>query len=180
MSSRNDRFEAATLPHLNAAYNLARWLLHDGERAEDVVQEAYLRAFRYFESLREDDAKPWLLGIVRNCCFTWLKEQKQLGVQVEFDEEWDAEAEDDGSRRTSSSPEQTLMHKQDAERIDRAIEELPAIFREVVILRELEDLSYEQLAEIIEIPIGTVMSRLARARAMLRDKLAPAQRRTAR
>jgi RNA polymerase sigma-70 factor (ECF subfamily) len=178
VSARTDRFEAVALPLLDAAYNLARWLLHDGDKAEDVVQEAYLKAFLYFDSYREGDPpKPWLLGIVRNCCFTWLKQQRQLGTQVEFVDEWDSADESADSMDAASSPEQTLMSKQDIECIDRAIEELPAVFREVVILREMEDLSYEQIARVIDIPVGTVMSRLARARAMLRAKLSSTMRR---
>jgi RNA polymerase sigma factor (sigma-70 family) len=178
VSTRTGRFEAATLPHLNAAYNLARWLLRDGDKAEDVVQEAYLKAFRYFDSCHDEDAKPWVLGIVRNCCFTWLKQQRQLGTHVEFDDEWDSHVESDESGDAPRSPEQVLMRKQDIERIDQAIEELPAVFREVLILREMEELSYEQIARAIDIPIGTVMSRLSRARAMLCAKLEPTMKRT--
>jgi len=178
VSERTDRFEAATLPHLSAAYNLARWLLRDGDRAEDAVQEAYLKAFRYFESLRDGDARPWLLGIVRNCCFTWLRARRQTGTQVEWCEEMDGDDGNDGLTTMTGNPEQTLMRKQDAERIDKAIEALPPLFREVVVLREIEDLSYEQIASVVEVPVGTVMSRLSRARALLRDKLAVPMRRT--
>ncbi len=178
MSGRNDRFEAATLPHLDAADNLARWLLRDGDKAEDVVQEAYLKALRYFGSLRGGDARPWLLGIVRNCCFTWLRDQKQSGTQVQFVEEWDSDSGNENTAVAPGSPEQALMHKQDAELVDNAIAELPPLFREVVILREMEELSYDQIAAIIGVPLGTVMSRLSRARAALRRRLAPEVRRT--
>ncbi|MGO9446353.1 MAG: sigma-70 family RNA polymerase sigma factor [Thiobacillaceae bacterium] len=171
MSVRIRRFEAAALPHLTAAYNLARWLLRDDQSAQDVVQDAYLRGLRYFDSFRGGDARPWLLGIVRNCCYTWLK-QRGSTEQVEFDEAWDSRADEAHLNATPDNPEQLLMRKQNMERIDRAIEALPLVFREVIVLREIEDLSYEQIAEAVAIPVGTVMSRLARARAMLRPLLA--------
>jgi RNA polymerase sigma factor (sigma-70 family) len=171
VSVRIRRFEAAALPHLTAAYNLARWLLRDDHSAQDVVQDAYLRGLRYFDSFHGGDARPWLLGIVRNCCYTWLK-QRGATEQVEFDEEWDSRADGAHLYTTADNPEQLLMRKQNLERIDRAIEALPLIFREVIVLREIEDLSYEQIAEAVAIPVGTVMSRLARARAMLRPLLA--------
>ena len=172
MPARMDRFEAATLPHLDAAYNLARWLLHDDQGAQDVVQEAYLRGLQYFNSFRGGDARPWLLGIVRNCCYTWLKERGHGVVQLEFDEERDSGPDHPAPGTTSQNPEQLLMRMQDSERINRAIEGLPLVFREVIVLRELEELSYEQIAETVAIPLGTVMSRLARARALLRALLA--------
>jgi RNA polymerase sigma factor (sigma-70 family) len=171
VSERIARFEVATLPHLDAAYNLARWLLRDEQSAQDVVQEAYLRGLRYFDSFRGGDARPWLLGIVRNCCYTWLKGQGQSESQVEFDEERDGATDGPIPSTTGQNPEQLLMRLQDRERIDKAIEGLPLIFREVIVLRELEELSYEQIAEAVAIPLGTVMSRLARARALLRTML---------
>jgi RNA polymerase sigma factor (sigma-70 family) len=169
---RISRFEAVALPHLDAAYNLARWLLHDDQSAQDVVQEAYLRGLQYFESFRGGDARPWLLGIVRNCCYTWLKERGRRGAQLEFDDERDCGPDNPAQSTTSQNPEQLLMRMQDSERVNRAIEGLPLAFREVIVLRELEELSYEQIAEIVAIPLGTVMSRLARARALLRATLA--------
>jgi RNA polymerase sigma factor (sigma-70 family) len=168
---RIGRFEAATLPHLDAAYNLARWLVHDDQSAQDVVQEAYLRGLQYFDSFRGGDARPWLLGIVRNCCYSWLKGRGQAVSQVEFDDERDGGPDSPIPSATSQNPEQLLMRMQDSERINRAIEGLPLVFREVIILRELEELSYEQIAEAVAIPLGTVMSRLARARKLLRAML---------
>jgi RNA polymerase sigma factor (sigma-70 family) len=169
---RMGRFEAVTLPHLDAAYNLARWLLHDDQSAQDVVQEAYLRGLQYFDSFRGGDAKPWLLGIVRNCCYTWLKEQGDAVMPLEFDAERDGDPDSPLWSTTSQNPEQLLMRIQDTEGVNRAIEGLPLAFREVIVLRELEELSYVQIAETVAIPIGTVMSRPARARALLRAMLA--------
>ena len=171
MSDRTDRFEAATLPHLDAAYNLARWLLRDDHHAQDAVQEAYLRGLRFFDGFRGGDARPWLLGIVRNTCFTWLSDSRRAGEQVEFDEERDSGADDSSLNRTEDNPEALLIRKLEKARIDKAIEELPPQFREVIVLRELEQFSYAEIAEVAVIPLGTVMSRLARARAMLRTAL---------
>jgi RNA polymerase sigma-70 factor (ECF subfamily) len=170
-ADRSKRFSAIALPHLDSVYNLARWLLRDDHSAHDAVQEAYMRGLRYFDSFHGGDARPWLLGIVRNCCYTLLKDRGRLGEQIEFDEERDSDADDSCLRTASDSPEQLLIRKRDKERVDRAIEGLPIIFREVIILRELEELSYEQIAAAAAIPLGTVMSRLARARAMLRTAL---------
>lgn len=159
------------LPHLDAAYNIARWLLRDDHNAQDVVQEAYLRAFRFFDSFHGEDARPWLLGIVRNTCYTWLKNRGQMGAQVEFDEERDSESNDSTLSLVRDTPESLLLQKLEKQQIDEAIEALPQVFREVIVLRELEELSYEEIAQVTAIPIGTVMSRLARARAMLRTAL---------
>jgi RNA polymerase sigma-70 factor (ECF subfamily) len=177
VSERIDRFEAAMLPYLDTAYNLARWLLRDGRKAEDAVQDAYLKALLYFDGFRDGDAKPWLLRIVRNCCFTLIDADRKRGTQVEFVEDWDSAVESLHQDAKANGPEQMLMHKQDIERIDQAIEELPVLFREAIVLREIEELSYEQMAQLMDVPVGTVMSRLARARAALRAKLAPATRR---
>ena len=171
MPERIDRFEAATLPHLDAAYSLARWLLHDDQGAQDVVQDAYLRGLQYFESFRGGDARPWLLGIVRNSCYSWLRDRGQAVMQVEFDEDRDSGPDSPIPSTAGQNPEQLLMREQDRERVDKAIEGLPLVFREVIVLRELEELSYEQIAEAVAIPLGTVMSRLARARALLRATL---------
>jgi RNA polymerase sigma factor (sigma-70 family) len=168
---RVGRFEAATLPHLDAAYNLARWLLRDDQSAQDVVQDAYLRGLQYFDSFHGGDARPWLLGIVRNCCYTWLKDRGRAVTQLEFDEERDSGVDSPNPNTIGQNPEQLLMRIQDRERINKAIEGLPVVFREVIVLRELEELSYEQIAEAVAIPLGTVMSRLARARALLRAML---------
>lgn len=171
MSDLKHLFEAATLPHLNAAYNLARWLVRDDHHAQDMVQESYLRGLKFFDSFRGGDARPWLLGIVRNTCYTWLRNNGHIGEHIEFDEERDSNAQDLTLHRIEDNPESLLIQKMEKARIDKAIDELPPIFREVIVLRELEELSYEDIARIAAIPPGTVMSRLARARAMLRTAL---------
>jgi RNA polymerase sigma-70 factor (ECF subfamily) len=170
LNERTRRFEAVALPHLNAAYNLARWLLRDDRAAEDVVQEAYLRGFRFFDSFRGGDARPWLLGIVRNRCYSWLEERGHQGETVEFDEERDSLV-DSPAGGGLGDPETLLLRKLDQERIDRAIDSLPPAFREVIVLRELEAMSYEEISVVAGVPAGTVMSRLARARALLRQLL---------
>lgn len=164
---RTRQFEAAALPHLDAAYNLARWLLRDEHSARDVVQEAHLRAFKYFESFKGGDARPWLMQIVRNACFTWLRDQRHGPEQVEFDEERDSSVE----TGSSNNPETLLMHKVQSRQLNAAIEQLPTVFRETLVLRELQEMSYEDIAQIAGIPIGTVMSRLSRARKLLRSAL---------
>jgi RNA polymerase sigma-70 factor (ECF subfamily) len=176
LTNKTKRFEVLALPHLNAAFNLARWLLKDEQNARDVVQEAYLRAFRFFEGFRGDDARPWLLGIVRNACYTWLRDEGVGAEQVEFDEERDGQAQLPGFASTEANPERLLLRKLEGARIDAAIEKLSPVFREVLILREIEDMSYEEIALVAAIPIGTVMSRLARARGLLRAALGPADR----
>lgn len=167
-TDRTRRFEAAVLPHLDAAYNLARWLLRDEQSARDVVQEACLRAFRFFDGFRGGDARPWLLGIVRNACFDWLGESRR--DDVEFDEERDSGA----VAEPADGPQRLLERKLERAQVNAAIATLPPLFREVLILRELEELSYDEIAQVADIPVGTVMSRLSRARAMLRAALAPA------
>jgi len=169
---RAKQFEALVLPHLNAAYNLARWLLKDDQSARDVVQEACLRAFRYFAGLRGDDARPWLLGIVRNACYTWLHDNGTGREQVEFDEQRDSQEQLAGAAGHDNNPEHLLLQKLESARVNAAIEKLPLVFREVLILRELEEMSYEEIALVAGIPAGTVMSRLARARGLLRAALA--------
>jgi RNA polymerase sigma-70 factor, ECF subfamily len=165
-SNRRRRFETLALPHLDAAFNLARWLARDDHDAADIVQEAYLRAFNAFDGLRGDQARPWLLAIVRNTCFSWLEKNRSGGLHVEFDEEVHASAD------STADPEQLAMRAHDRQRVDRALRGLPVSFREVLVLREFEDLSYQQIADMVGIPIGTVMSRLARARCMLARDLA--------
>ncbi len=159
------RFEAATLPHLGAAYNLARWLLRDAVQAEDVVQEAYLRALRHFDSLRGSDARPWLLGIVRHACHDCLRRQQRQGEHVAFDEQADS------PEAPGADPVlQWEAHRRVAG-VDAALRALPPLFREVIVLRELEEMSYDEIAHVAGIPLGTVMSRLSRARALLRESL---------
>ena len=157
-------FENSVLPHLDAAYNLARWLTRNGQDAEDAVQEACLRAFRFFGSFRGGDARNWLLKIVRNTCYTQLQKNQPQELAT-FDEE--IHSEDGGSM----NPETLLLRSADSQLLRHALEELPMNFREVLVLRELEGLSYREIAEVSNIPPGTVMSSLSRARERLRQSL---------
>jgi len=159
-------FERAVLPHLDAAYNLARWLAGNDHDAQDVAQEASLRAFRFFGSFRGDNARAWLLAIVRNTFFTWVRKNRPGVKTVEIDDEA-LDIEDDSANLEAVNP---LFA--DAEAVRRAIADLPVEFREIVILREMEGFSYKEIAELAEVPIGTVMSRLARARKLLQKRLA--------
>jgi RNA polymerase sigma factor (sigma-70 family) len=160
------RFEEAVLPHLDAAHNLARWLTRHGHDAEDVVQEAYLRAYQFFGTFRGADARAWLLAIVRNTCYTWLERNRARGPATPFDEE------KHGGAGPAGDPGALLLRGEDTQLLREALEELPAEFREVIVLRELEGLSYKEIAAISGIPLGTVMSRLARARERLQHSLA--------
>ena len=159
------RFERAVLPHLDAAYNLARWLTRDEHDAEDVVQEAYLRAYRFFDGFRGGDGRAWLLAVVRNTCYTWLKRNRPPAPTASFDEALHAADE-------TFNPEALFLQGAAREMLHEALGELAPEFREVVVLRELEGLSYKEIAAVTEAPLGTVMSRLARGRGMLRDRLA--------
>jgi RNA polymerase sigma-70 factor (ECF subfamily) len=162
-----DNFEQAVLPHLNAAYNLARWLTRNSADAEDVVQEACLRALRYFDGFAGDNPKAWLLTILRNTCFTWLSKNRPADLAPLDDALSESMAlADEGGPQT---PERAVLAADDRNRLDRLIEALPAEFREVIILREQEELSYQEISRITEVPVGTVMSRLARARTRLRQ-----------
>jgi RNA polymerase sigma factor (sigma-70 family) len=174
LNDRTRRFETAALPHLPAAYNLARWLLRDDQQAEDAVQEACLRAFRFYDDLRGESARPWLLGIVRNACYDAMRQHRHLADQVEFDEVRDSGVDEAGigSRpRDGGDPAISWERRALGRRVDAAIEALAPPLREVIVLRELEEMSYEEIARIAGIPAGTVMSRLSRARALLRDAL---------
>jgi RNA polymerase sigma-70 factor (ECF subfamily) len=165
------RFEATVLPLLDAAHNLARWLLRDGAAAEDAVQEAALRAFRYFGSLRRgDDAKPWFLGIVRNACFTALaRERGRADVTLLDEDAWDRlEAQ---SPAPTPDPLAALGARREQVLVDAALRALSPPMREVIVLRELEGLDYRDIAQVAGIPLGTVMSRLSRARAQLKRHL---------
>ena len=159
-------FEEAVLPHLNAAYNLARWLTRNDHDAEDVVQEAYLRAMRFFGGFRGGDAKPWLLAIVRNTCFDWMRRNRPQEIGESFDEEMHIMIDE------QETPEASLLRRADQAMVRGAIEALPVAWREAIILREIEGLSYKEIAEVAGIRIGTVMSRLSRARAKLMELLA--------
>ncbi len=154
-------FEEAVMPHLDAAYNLARWLTRNEHDAQDMVQEAYLRALRFFGGFHGTDARAWLLTIVRNTCYTWLKRSRSQELSGNFEEV--VLTKESGEL----NPEASHVLKVQAQLINEAIEKLPVEFREVVILRELEELSYKEIASITGIPIGTVMSRLSRARKRL-------------
>jgi RNA polymerase sigma factor (sigma-70 family) len=154
-------FEEAVMPHLDAAYNLARWLTRNEHDAQDMVQEAYLRALRFFGGFQGTDARAWLLTIVRNTCYTWLKRNRSVELSGDFDEIVLTKESDE------PDPEASHVLKVQVQLINEAIERLPIEFREVVILRELEELSYKEIAAITGIPIGTVMSRLSRARKRL-------------
>jgi RNA polymerase sigma-70 factor (ECF subfamily) len=160
------RFEQAVLPHLPAAYNLARWLTRDGHDAEDVVQEAYMRAFRYFDGFHGGDSRGWLLAIVRHTCYTWLQHNRGHELMTAFDEEIHS------PEGEATNPETLLLHRTNQLLLKQALEALPVEFREVMILRELEGLSYKEIAAIADLPVGTVMSRLARARKRLQQTLA--------
>jgi RNA polymerase sigma-70 factor (ECF subfamily) len=164
------RFESLALPHLDAAYNLARWLTGNDEDAQDVVQEAALRALRYFASFRGDNARPWLLQIVRHTCFAWMKQNRPAQV-IALDL-----ADEDGDTLhdpLAEEPFVAVARGDDKAQVNQALKQLPVPYREVLVLREMEDLSYREIATIADVPIGTVMSRLARARAMMRAALVP-------
>ena len=168
--SNRQVFETLLLPHLGAAYNLARWLLRSEQAAEDAVQEASMRAFRYIETLRGGDARPWLLGIVRNTCFTMLERTRNQPQWVDFDEA-EFEAALGEAQHRDTDPVVQLQQRRTRLQIDAAIRALSPPLREVIVLREFEDLDYAQIAKVVAVPIGTVMSRLARARDKLRAAL---------
>jgi RNA polymerase sigma-70 factor, ECF subfamily len=163
---RLNSFEQTVLPHLDAAYNLARWLAGNDHDAQDVAQEASLRAFRFFAKFRGENARAWLLTIVRNTFYTWLRKNRPPENTVEINDE--ALAVED----VLANPEAGNSPFADAGAVRRAIAELPVEFREIIILREMEGFSYKEIAALAEVPIGTVMSRLARARKLLQTSLA--------
>ena len=167
--SNPSRFEDLFLPHLDAAYNLARWLCGNDDDAEDIVQESFMRALKFFGSFRDGEPRSWLLAIVRNTFYSEWRKRRGIS-SVSFDEELhviDSDAPPPTMGMISANPAALLSRKQDARLLDRALEALAPEFREPLILRELEDLSYKEIAEVLGVPIGTVMSRLSRARRML-------------
>ncbi len=157
-------FEIVVVPHMGAAYNLARWLIGNEHDAEDMVQEAYLRAYRFFDAYRGGDGRSWLLTIVRNTCYTWLQQNRKplLALDEDMPE----------LNNTQSNPEEILLRNVNAELLRSAVADLPLEFREAIVLRELEGLSYKEISAIACVPLGTVMSRLARARSRLQQALA--------
>ena len=158
-------FERDILPHLDAAYNLARWLMRNEQDAQDAVQEAYLRAFRFFPGFCGGNARAWLMKIVRNTCYTWLHANRRLQDATEFDENLSP------PNYHAPNPEELVLQSDNASLLREALENLPASLREVLILREIEGMSYREIADISGLPSGTVMSSLSRARGRLRQAL---------
>jgi RNA polymerase sigma-70 factor (ECF subfamily) len=163
------RFEQAILPHLDAAYNLARWLMRNEDEAADAVQDACLRALRFIGGFRGGDARVWLLAIVRNTCYSRLKRHAIREIETEFDDEIH-------SPQTDADPEILLERSRDNDTLWNALAALPEQLREVIVMRELDGMTYKEIAEVAGTPVGTVMSRLARARKRLQDVLAAAPR----
>jgi RNA polymerase sigma-70 factor (ECF subfamily) len=161
----NTRFEQVILPHLDAAYNLARWLTANDHDAQDVVQEACLRALKFFGGFRGGNGRSWLLTIVRNTCYTWLRQNRPQDAMADSNEEL-ANMED-----SAANPDLLLARSANAQAVREALEQLPTEFREMIVLRELEGLSYKEIADVSGVPIGTVMSRLARGRKQLQQSL---------
>jgi RNA polymerase sigma factor (sigma-70 family) len=164
-SANRERFDSAILPHLNAAFNLARWLTRSDQDAQDVVQDACLRALKFFDGFHGQDARTWLLKIVRNTSYTWLKQNRAHELTGLFDENIHTAGNE------GDTPESLLLENADRAMLTQALEQLPVEWRETMILRELEGLSYREIAAVTDTPIGTVMSRLARARTRLQDTL---------
>jgi RNA polymerase sigma-70 factor (ECF subfamily) len=171
-SNHAARFQQLALPHMDAAYNLARWLTGDNQEGEDVAQEAFLRAFKFFDSFRGGDARTWLLAIVRNVFYTEYRRTRSCGTSTEFDEEMHSLGDGESPSamgRSDLNPESILSRSDDIRLLDQALQALPVEYREALVLREIEDLSYKEIANTLEVPIGTVMSRLARARRLMLD-----------
>ena len=165
-TARRERFEQAVLPHLDAAYSLARWLTRNDQDAQDVTQEACLRAFCFFDGYHGGNMRAWLLTIVRNTCYTWLHQNRHPDSTQIFNEEIHSLELSGGA-----DPEIQVLASADKETLHRALEELPDVFREMLVLREIEEMSYKEIADVTSVSLGTVMSRLARARTRLRQSL---------
>ena len=164
-ANKRAQFEATVLPHLDAAYNLARWLLRNNADADDVTQEACVRAYRFFDSFHGGNAKTWLLTIVRHACYTWLRQHRAQKSNTPFDEQLHSAQEAvDGHTPFCADPETLFLQNADRQLLQRCLEALPLEYREAVVLRELEGLSYKEIGTVLDVPIGTVMSRLARGR----------------
>jgi RNA polymerase sigma-70 factor (ECF subfamily) len=157
-------FEQVFLPHLDAAYNLARWLTRDPSDADDVVQESFMRAFRFHNGFKGGDSRAWLLKIVRNTFYTWLRKNRPREIVYELDE--------DRHEAVSGDPETVLQENIDKQFLRKLLEGLPPAYREIIVLRDLEGLSYKEISSVTELPLGTVMSRLARARQRLQSDAA--------
>jgi RNA polymerase sigma factor (sigma-70 family) len=172
-STLRARFERLAMPHMNAAYNLARWLAGNDSDAEDITQEAFLRAFRFFESFRGEDPRAWLLAIVRNTYYTQWRQARSSLESTAFDEDMHSFSDDeslpDFGRAADGDPLSILSGRDDLRLLDRALEQLSVEYREALVLHELEDLSYKEIAATLDVPMGTVMSRIARARRLLLD-----------
>jgi RNA polymerase sigma-70 factor (ECF subfamily) len=166
-SSELARFESAILPHLDAAYTLARYLTRDVHDAEDAVQDAFLRAIRYFSGFRGGDGRSWLLAIVRNVCYGLRRRHRKDRLSTEFDEELHSEVVE------AENPDAEMLRAATRESLEEAVHGLPDEFREVIVLRELQGLSYKEISEVVGIPVGTVMSRLSRARQRLQRVISP-------
>ncbi|MBB5424535.1 RNA polymerase sigma-70 factor (ECF subfamily) [Paraburkholderia sp. JPY158] len=174
-AAKSRRFQQLALPHLDAAYNLARWLCGNPNDAEDVVQEAFMRAFRFFDTFRGDSARPWLLAIVRRTWYTEWRRRAPSHDMLEFDETMD-DATLDGWSAGGDDPQTLLIRDEDVRLVHDALALLPVEYREVLILRELEEMGYREIAVVADVPIGTVMSRLARGRRKLAEVLMAQQR----
>ncbi len=170
--ARLARFEAAILPHLDAAYNLARWLTRDEAGAEDVVQNACLRALRFFDGQQGSSPKAWFMAVVRNAAFDWIKDRGRRSLEEAFDE-----ATHGAQAATGEPPDMAVARASEARWLRACIEALPHDYREVLVLRELEELPYKDISAIVGVPLGTVMSRLARARDLLQQRLVEARKR---
>ncbi len=166
--ARKRRFEQVALPHLDAAFDLARWLTRNDQDAEDVVQEAFMRALRFIDGYQGGSGRAWTLAIVRNTCFSWLEKNRPQWLQPGVDIDSLPVADESP---LGEDPARSALRSADRDTLVSALEALPAVFREAIVLRELEDFSYKDMAQMLGVPIGTVMSRLARARRLLRAAL---------
>ena len=164
-------FQQVMSPHFDAAYSLARWLLRDDHDAEDVLQDAVIRAFRFFSGFGGENPRGWLLKVVRNTAYAFLRKNRERELDTEFDDKLHGDPETSG--RSSETPEVSLERSAQRSLLNEAIAALPVEFREVFVLREMEGLSYKEIATVAQIPIGTVMSRLSRARRHLQAAIGP-------